>query len=120
DGAGREEDVIVQVRARLCGGVRREAGCERQDTERTCERATCHTILHASAYHAVARRCQGTFGRPSASLRGNRRVDTRRDMGTFVVTGSGSGIGAAVRRRLERDGGTVVGVDLRDAEITAD
>jgi len=41
-------------------------------------------------------------------------------MGTFVVTGSGSGIGAAVRRRLERDGGTVVGVDLRDAEITAD
>lgn len=41
-------------------------------------------------------------------------------MGTFVVTGSGSGIGAAVRRRLERHGSRVVGIDLRDAEIVAD
>jgi NAD(P)-dependent dehydrogenase (short-subunit alcohol dehydrogenase family) len=37
-----------------------------------------------------------------------------------VVTGSASGIGAAVRERLEASGHRVVGVDLRDAEIEAD
>ncbi|NNL67942.1 MAG: SDR family oxidoreductase [Myxococcales bacterium] len=41
-------------------------------------------------------------------------------MGTAVVSGSASGIGAAVRRRLERDGDRVVGVDLHDAEVEAD
>jgi NAD(P)-dependent dehydrogenase (short-subunit alcohol dehydrogenase family) len=39
---------------------------------------------------------------------------------TTVVTGSASGIGAAVRARLEADGEQVVGVDLRDAEVVAD
>jgi NAD(P)-dependent dehydrogenase (short-subunit alcohol dehydrogenase family) len=41
-------------------------------------------------------------------------------MRTVAVSGSASGIGAAVRARLERDGARVVGVDLRDAEVTAD
>src|SRR5262245_48744845 len=41
-------------------------------------------------------------------------------MGTVVITGAASGIGAAVRRRVERDGHRVVGVDLRGAEIEAD
>jgi NAD(P)-dependent dehydrogenase (short-subunit alcohol dehydrogenase family) len=41
-------------------------------------------------------------------------------VGTVCVTGSASGIGAATRRRLERAGHTVVGVDLRDAEVVAD
>jgi NAD(P)-dependent dehydrogenase (short-subunit alcohol dehydrogenase family) len=41
-------------------------------------------------------------------------------MRTIAVTGAASGIGAAVRRRLERDGARVVGVDLRDVEVTAD
>ena len=41
-------------------------------------------------------------------------------MGTHAVTGSGSGIGAAVRRRLEAAGERVIGVDLRGAEIDAD
>ena len=39
---------------------------------------------------------------------------------TIVVTGSAGGIGEATRRRLERDGHTVIGVDVRDAEIVAD
>jgi NAD(P)-dependent dehydrogenase (short-subunit alcohol dehydrogenase family) len=39
---------------------------------------------------------------------------------TIVVTGSSSGIGAATKRRLEATGHRVVGVDLRDAEVTAD
>jgi NAD(P)-dependent dehydrogenase (short-subunit alcohol dehydrogenase family) len=39
---------------------------------------------------------------------------------TAAVTGSASGIGAAVRERLERDGDRVIGVDLRDAEVVAD
>jgi NAD(P)-dependent dehydrogenase (short-subunit alcohol dehydrogenase family) len=41
-------------------------------------------------------------------------------MGTVVVTGSGSGIGAATAARLRTDGHTVIGVDLRGAEIEAD
>ncbi|MEJ6511870.1 MAG: SDR family oxidoreductase [Actinomycetota bacterium] len=41
-------------------------------------------------------------------------------MGTIVVTGSGSGIGAATTARLRSDGHTVIGVDLRGAEIEAD
>lgn len=41
-------------------------------------------------------------------------------MGNAVVTGSASGIGAAVRERLEKRGDRVVGVDLRDAEVIAD
>jgi len=41
-------------------------------------------------------------------------------MGTVCVTGSAGGIGAATRRALEAAGHRVVGVDLRDAEVTAD
>jgi NAD(P)-dependent dehydrogenase (short-subunit alcohol dehydrogenase family) len=41
-------------------------------------------------------------------------------MRSLVVTGSGSGIGAAVRRRLEASGTRVTGIDLRGAEIEAD
>jgi NAD(P)-dependent dehydrogenase (short-subunit alcohol dehydrogenase family) len=41
-------------------------------------------------------------------------------MGVTVVTGSGSGIGAATRIRIESRGGTVIGIDLRGAEICAD
>ena len=41
-------------------------------------------------------------------------------MGTAAVTGSASGIGAAVKKRLENDGDRVIGVDLHDAEIEAD
>jgi len=38
----------------------------------------------------------------------------------IAVTGSASGIGAALRRRLEQQGDRVVGVDVRDAEVEAD
>jgi len=41
-------------------------------------------------------------------------------MGTICITGSASGIGAATRERLERDGHRVVGVDLHDADVEAD
>jgi NAD(P)-dependent dehydrogenase (short-subunit alcohol dehydrogenase family) len=41
-------------------------------------------------------------------------------VGCVAVTGSASGIGAAVRARLERGGARVVGVDLRGAEVIAD
>ena len=41
-------------------------------------------------------------------------------MSVCAVTGSASGIGAAIRRRLEKDGARVIGIDLRDAEIVAD
>ncbi len=41
-------------------------------------------------------------------------------MGTAVVTGSASGIGAAVRKHLEGAGDRVVGVDLHHAEVEAD
>jgi NAD(P)-dependent dehydrogenase (short-subunit alcohol dehydrogenase family) len=41
-------------------------------------------------------------------------------MATHLVTGTASGLGAAIRRRLERDGHRVIGVDRRDAEILAD
>lgn len=41
-------------------------------------------------------------------------------MRTVVVTGSASGMGAATRARLEAAGERVIGVDVRDAEVTAD
>jgi len=41
-------------------------------------------------------------------------------MGTVAVTGSAGGIGSALRRRLEAAGHTVVGIDVRDAEVVAD
>lgn len=41
-------------------------------------------------------------------------------MGTVVVTGSASGMGAASAARLRAAGHTVIGVDLRDADVLAD
>jgi NAD(P)-dependent dehydrogenase (short-subunit alcohol dehydrogenase family) len=41
-------------------------------------------------------------------------------MRVAAITGSATGIGAAVRARLEREGDRVVGVDLRGAEVEAD
>jgi len=41
-------------------------------------------------------------------------------MGVIAVSGSASGIGAAIRARLARDGQRVIGIDLRDAEVIAD
>ncbi len=41
-------------------------------------------------------------------------------MSTIVVTGSAGGIGSEIRRQLESEGATVLGVDLHDAEIIAD
>lgn len=41
-------------------------------------------------------------------------------MGTICVTGSASGIGAATAERLRGSGHRVIGVDLRDADVTGD
>jgi NAD(P)-dependent dehydrogenase (short-subunit alcohol dehydrogenase family) len=41
-------------------------------------------------------------------------------MGTYAVTGSASGMGAAVRRKLLDAGHSVIGVDLKDADVVAD
>lgn len=41
-------------------------------------------------------------------------------MTTVCVTGAASGIGAATKQRLERDGAEVIGVDLHDADVVAD
>ena len=41
-------------------------------------------------------------------------------MGVVAVTGSAGGIGGAIRRRVESEGHLVIGVDVRDAEVTAD
>ncbi|HVT65218.1 MAG TPA: SDR family oxidoreductase [Mycobacteriales bacterium] len=40
--------------------------------------------------------------------------------GTYAVTGSASGIGAAIRDRLTADGHRVIGVDRVDADVIAD
>jgi NAD(P)-dependent dehydrogenase (short-subunit alcohol dehydrogenase family) len=41
-------------------------------------------------------------------------------MPIIAVSGSASGIGAAIRTRLEATGAEVVGIDLRDAEVVTD
>lgn len=41
-------------------------------------------------------------------------------MGTYVVSGAASGIGAAVAARLTDDGHRVIGIDLRGSDIDAD
>ena len=39
---------------------------------------------------------------------------------TYVVTGAASGIGKATRELLLERGHTVIGVDIRDADVTVD
>ena len=41
-------------------------------------------------------------------------------MAPIALTGSASGIGAALRQRLEADGREVLGIDIRGAEVVAD
>lgn len=41
-------------------------------------------------------------------------------MSIAVITGSASGIGAEVRKRLEAQGFEVIGIDLKNTEVTAD
>src|SRR5256885_5434879 len=41
-------------------------------------------------------------------------------MRTIAVTGSGSGMGAALSQRLEANGDRVIGIDVKNAEIQAD
>lgn len=41
-------------------------------------------------------------------------------MGTYVVTGSASGMGRATAERLRLAGHSVIGVDIKDADVTAD
>ena len=41
-------------------------------------------------------------------------------MATIAITGSAGGIGAATRECLEQDGHTVVGIDVRDADVEVD
>ena len=39
---------------------------------------------------------------------------------TIVITGATTGIGAALRQRLQQRGDSVINVDIRDADIIAD
>ncbi len=41
-------------------------------------------------------------------------------MGTYAITGSASGMGRETAHRLRGDGHTVIGVDLKDADVLAD
>lgn len=41
-------------------------------------------------------------------------------MGTYAITGSASGMGAAAVTRLRADGHTVITVDIKDADVVAD
>lgn len=41
-------------------------------------------------------------------------------MGTYAITGATTGIGAAVREKLQAQGDTVISIDIRDADIVAD
>lgn len=41
-------------------------------------------------------------------------------MGTYAITGSASGMGRETAQRLRGDGHTVIGVDLKDADVVAD
>ena len=47
-------------------------------------------------------------------------AESPRHRRTVAVTGSASGIGAAVARRFERSGVRVIGVDVHDAQVEAD
>ncbi|TVS84049.1 SDR family oxidoreductase [Mycobacterium helveticum] len=41
-------------------------------------------------------------------------------MGTYAITGSASGMGRETAQRLRGDGHTVIGVDVKDADVVAD
>ena len=68
----------------------------------------------------VVVRPKGTAASRSCAVWYGARRAEGRAMSVCAITGSASGIGAAIRRRLEKDGARVIGIDLRDAEIVAD
>lgn len=41
-------------------------------------------------------------------------------MGTYAITGSASGMGRETAQRLRDGGHTVIGVDIKDADVVAD
>ena len=41
-------------------------------------------------------------------------------MGTYVITGGASGIGAAIRQQLESEGHRTLVVDIKEADVVAD
>lgn len=41
-------------------------------------------------------------------------------MGTYAITGSASGMGRETAQRLRDGGHTVIGVDIKDADVIAD
>ncbi len=41
-------------------------------------------------------------------------------MGVYAITGSATGIGAALRVQLEKSGHEVIGIDIKNAELSAD
>ncbi len=41
-------------------------------------------------------------------------------MGIYAITGSATGIGAALRSQLKKQGHEVIGIDIKDADISAD
>ena len=71
---------------------------------------------NAAASAGCCPRARGLRPRP----RPRKRDGVVTQMNVCAVTGSASGIGAAIRRRLEAEGTRVIGVDIRDAEVLAD
>ncbi len=78
-------------------------------------------------YYRLAKHLELTLGGgterlllPGRADRGVVSVDSGTRRRVAAVTGSASGIGAAVRARLERDGWDVIGVDLAGQEVEAD
>ena len=41
-------------------------------------------------------------------------------MGTYAISGAASGMGRETAQRLRGDGHTVIGVDVKDADVVAD
>lgn len=116
--------VAAPIAARVVEVVRTSASAVRCRAESPSRSRTSANVTAASADAAAttarSRRRGGTATSVASTPVSDLEPLDSDPMATIAVTGSAGGMGVALRARLEQAGDTVIGIDVRDAEVIAD